>query len=76
MNIIQTNIDKLVEGQSEFIPGSYEQFIVFGGPCVYFHSECLVEGNRNFLSKRHTEVKGDVGSKTTSLQFLSMDYRN
>src|SRR4030067_3421678 len=56
MNIIQTNIDKLVEGQNEFIAGSYEQFIAFGGPCVYFHSECLAEGNMNFLSKRHIEL--------------------
>ncbi len=55
MNIIRTNIDKLVEGQREFIVGSYEQFLAFGGPCVYFHSECLAEGNRNFLSKRHIE---------------------
>jgi hypothetical protein len=56
VNIIQTNIDKLVEGQSDFIAGSYEQFIAFGGPCVYFHSECLAEGNTNFLSKRHIEL--------------------
>ena len=56
MNIIQTNIDKLVENQRELIAGSYDQFIAFGGPCVYFHSECLAEGRKNFLSKRHIEL--------------------
>jgi hypothetical protein len=35
---------------------SYEQFCAFGGPCVYFHLECLRAGRENFLSQRHIEM--------------------
>lgn len=56
MNITSTNIDKLIEYQRDFIIGSYDQFLRFGGPCVYFHLQCLAEGERNFLSLRHMEM--------------------
>lgn len=56
MKIIQANIESLVERQKHYIDSSYKQFLDFGGPCVYFHAECLAEGRRNFLSPRHIEM--------------------
>jgi hypothetical protein len=39
-----------------YLAGSYEGFVSFGGPCVYFHNECLRAGTEAFLSKRHIEM--------------------
>lgn len=35
---------------------SYTQFQAFGGPCVYFHQQCLAAGQDQFLSDRHVEM--------------------
>ncbi|MFZ3216376.1 MAG: hypothetical protein WA192_09990 [Candidatus Acidiferrales bacterium] len=43
-------------GQSTYFSGSYDQFREFGGPCVYFHLECLRAGREGFLSHRHIEM--------------------
>jgi hypothetical protein len=56
VKIIQTNIESLVEKQKHYVDGSYEQFLAFGGPCIYFHAECLSEGSKDFLSPRHIEM--------------------
>src|ERR1700738_5366366 len=42
--------------QKRWFAGSYEVFCSFGGPCVYFHEECLNAGAREFLSRRHVEM--------------------
>jgi len=51
-----TNVDKFIADQTRYFSGSYEQFAAFGGPCVYFHNECLRAGQEAFLSKRHIEM--------------------
>jgi hypothetical protein len=50
------NSNRFIEEQERFISGSYEQFLVFGGPCVYFHNECLKAQRQDFLSLRHIEM--------------------
>jgi len=40
----------------QYFADSYEQFERFGGPCVYFHRECLNAGQKEFLSARHLEM--------------------
>jgi hypothetical protein len=59
---------------------SYRQFVAFGGPCVYFHLECLRAGREDFLSHRHLEMlyatltawglhrMGDVDATKTKLK--------
>src|SRR5437879_5613816 len=42
--------------QSRYFDGAYAQFVAFGGPCVYFHLECLRAGRDAFLSERHLEM--------------------
>ena len=36
--------------------GAYDQFEKFGGPCVYFHKECIRAGKEEMLSLRHIEM--------------------
>jgi hypothetical protein len=53
---MNTNTDRFIADQKKYFFGSYEQFAAFGGPCVYFHRECLQAGEEAFLSKRHIEM--------------------
>ncbi|MGB2670475.1 MAG: hypothetical protein WA789_03045 [Candidatus Acidiferrum sp.] len=53
---MQTNIDRFLANQQRYFSGSHNQFLAFGGPCVYFHEQCLVAGAENFLSLRHIEM--------------------
>jgi hypothetical protein len=50
------NTATFLENPNRYFDGSYEQFVVFGGPCVYFHEQCLRAGADNFLSHRHVEM--------------------
>lgn len=50
------NTEKFLADQKRYFNGSYERFCSFGGPCVYFHEECLRAGAEEFLSKRHIEL--------------------
>jgi len=50
------NVDKFLASQQRYFSGSYDQFLAFGGPCVYFHKECLAAGKEAFLSQRHIEM--------------------
>lgn len=50
------NTERLLAEQTRYFAGSYERFISFGGPSVYFHAECLRAGSEAFLSKRHIEM--------------------
>jgi len=50
------NISSFLAGQKEYFATSYEQFEAFGGPCVYFHRECLRAADTAFLSDRHIET--------------------
>ena len=46
---------RFLESEQHF-RGSYERFVKFGGPCVYFHHACLREATAAFLSERHIEL--------------------
>jgi hypothetical protein len=50
------NTDALIADQQRYFDGAYEQFLAFGGPCVYFHQQCLAAGEASFLSDRHIEM--------------------
>ena len=50
------NSDRFIARQHEYFTDSYAQFLLFGGPCVYFHQECLRAGRDAFLSSRHIEM--------------------
>jgi hypothetical protein len=50
------NTARFISDQNAYFAGSYEQFAVFGGPSVYFHTECLRAAMEVFLSKRHIEM--------------------
>ncbi len=50
------NTEPFLAEQKRYFAGSYEEFVSFGGPCVYFHDECLRAGTEQFLSKRHLEM--------------------
>src|SRR5262245_34012397 len=39
-----------------YFAGSYDAFCSFGGPCIYFHVECLRASREQFLSARHLET--------------------
>lgn len=64
--------------------GSYDQFMAFGGPCVYFHRECLRAGRTAFLSPHHLELlyatltawgmhrPGPTGAKLTPWEQFSL----
>ncbi len=53
---MRTNVDKFLASQQRYFRGSYDQFLAFGGPCIYFHNECLAAGKEEFLSQRHIEM--------------------
>ncbi|MGC2527784.1 MAG: hypothetical protein WA639_08555 [Candidatus Acidiferrum sp.] len=53
---MQTNVDRFLADQQRYFSGSHNQFLAFGGPCVYFHEQCLAAGAENFLSLRHIEM--------------------
>ncbi len=53
---MRTNVEKFLASQQRYFTGSYDQFLAFGGPCVYFHNECLAAGKEEFLSQRHIEM--------------------
>src|SRR5438874_7253110 len=50
------NTERFLAEQKRYFTGSYEEFCLFGGPCVYFHEECLRAGAEEFLSRRHLEM--------------------
>lgn len=51
-----TNVDAFLAQQGKYFADSYDQFTAFGGPCVYFHQECLRAAEQDFLSTRHIEM--------------------
>ena len=50
------NTTAFLRDPRRYFDGAYDQFCAFGGPCVYFHRECLVAGGAEFLSNRHIET--------------------
>ena len=50
------NTRSFLAGQKKYFETSYQQFEAFGGPCVYFHQECLRAAAAAFLSVRHIET--------------------
>lgn len=50
------NTARFIANQNTYFAGSYEQFALFGGPCLYFHNECLRAAQDAFLSARHIEM--------------------
>jgi hypothetical protein len=50
------NTERFLADPQRYFTGSYDVFCSFGGPCVYFHEECLKAGAEGFLSKRHLEM--------------------
>lgn len=50
------NSKRFIKEQRKWFACSYEQFAAFGGPCLYFHDECLRAGRKSFLSDRHVEM--------------------
>jgi len=50
------NTDRFLAEQMRYFTGSYGEFCSFGGPCVYFHDECLRAATEGFLSRRHVEM--------------------
>jgi hypothetical protein len=74
------NTPAFLADQERHFTGSYRQFEAFGGPCIYFHLECLRAGREAFLSHRHIEMlyatltawglhrMGDVDATKTKLK--------
>jgi hypothetical protein len=50
------NSEAFLHDQQTYFSTSYKQFCAFGGPCVYFHRECLRAGKEAFASQRHIET--------------------
>ncbi len=50
------NQERFLADQQRYFTQSYEGFLTFGGPSVYFHNECLKAGNAAFLADRHIEM--------------------
>jgi hypothetical protein len=50
------NTAAFLSDPAAYFAGSYDQFTLFGGPCTYFHHECLRAGRELFLSERHVEM--------------------
>ena len=50
------NSGKFLADQQMYFAGAFHQFRAFGGPCVYFHRECLLAREQRFLSDRHIEM--------------------
>jgi hypothetical protein len=73
------NSQQFLANPKTYFSTSYKQFCAFGGPCVYFHRECLRAGKEAFASHRHIEMlyatltawgmhrMGDVGKTKTKL---------
>lgn len=73
------NTPQFIKDQQLYFAGAHKQFLAFGGPCVYFHRECLLSQEREFLSDRHIEMlyatltawgmhrRGDVETTKTKL---------
>jgi hypothetical protein len=53
---MRRNIDRFLASQQRYFNGCYDEFRAFGGPCVYFHEQCLIAGQESFLSERHLEM--------------------
>ena len=50
------NSERFLANPAAYFSTAYQQFCAFGGPCVYFHRECLRAGEREFASSRHFEM--------------------
>ena len=50
------NEARFLAQQQRYFSGSYDRFLSFGGPSIYFHTECLRAGSAAFLSERHIET--------------------
>jgi hypothetical protein len=53
---INMNTAKFLADHRTYFTDAYKGFCEFGGPCVYFHTECLLAGEKAFLSNRHVEM--------------------
>ena len=42
--------------QRRYFAASYDEFLLFGGPSIYFHTECLRAGRVEFLGERQIET--------------------
>lgn len=50
------NAANFLRDPRRYFAGSYEEFVYFGGPCVYFHEQALRACAEAFLSDRHIEM--------------------
>jgi len=50
------NTANFLAAHPTYFEGSYEGFCGFGGPCVYFHQECLRARQEGWFSTRHVEM--------------------
>ncbi len=53
---MNVSTERFLRDHRRYFSDSYEQFCAFGGPCVYFHQECLRACEAAFLSDRHIEM--------------------
>ncbi len=50
------NRDDLIRNIKDYYQRSLSVLREFGGPSIYFHTQCIKEKKQNFLSKRHIEL--------------------
>lgn len=50
------NTKAFLSEPAKYFTDSYEVFRKFGGPCVYFHEQCLEASRTSFLEQRHIEM--------------------
>ena len=50
------NREDLIHNLKDYYEKSLTVFRYFGGPCVYFHTQCIQEQKEHFLSYRHIEL--------------------
>jgi len=50
------NRDDLIENIRDYYQKSLTVLKEFGGPSIYFHTQCIKEKKNSFLSKRHIEL--------------------
>ena len=50
------NRDDLIKNIRDYYQKSLTVLKEFGGPSIYFHTQCIKEKKKNFLSKRHIEL--------------------
>jgi len=50
------NREGLIHNLKDYYEKSLTVFRYFGGPCVYFHTQCIQEQKEHFLSYRHIEL--------------------